>query len=156
MATLAQLESALIKADAAGNTADAKALADEIRRMRAMQAPAAAVEPVSEIPQRTLLGAIGESAGSFIPSMARQIGGLADVGGQLVSSTRTGEFPEFIMGLTDVAGGYIAKAIPERFIKDPEAAKQLIAKADAFGGAMKQRYGSYQSLLNTIATDPIS
>lgn len=154
MATLAQLESALIKADAAGNTADAKALADEIRRMRAMQAPAAAVEPVSEIPQRTLLGAIGESAGSFIPSMARQIGGLADVGGQLVSSARTGEFPEFITGLTDVAGGYIAKAIPERFIKDPEAAKQLIAKADAFGGAMKQRYGSYQSLLNTIATDP--
>lgn len=154
MATLAQLESALVKADAAGNKADAQALANEIRRMRAMQAPAAAVEPVSEIPQRTLLGAIGESAGSFIPSMARQIGGLADVGGQLVSSARTGEFPEFITGLTDVAGGYIAKAIPERFIKDPEAAKQLIAKADAFGGAMKQRYGSYQSLLNTIATDP--
>ncbi len=80
MATLAQLESALVQADAAGNTADAQALANEIRRMRGAQAPAA--EPVSEIPQRTLLGALGESAGSFIPSMARQIGGLADVGGQ--------------------------------------------------------------------------
>lgn len=52
MASIAELESALVKADAAGNTADAKALANEIRRMRALQAPAAAAAPVSEIPQR--------------------------------------------------------------------------------------------------------
>lgn len=39
MATLEQLNAALVKADAAGNTADAKAFADEIRRMRAAQAP---------------------------------------------------------------------------------------------------------------------
>ena len=54
MASIAELESALVKADAAGNTADAKALANEIRRMRSLQAPAAAAEPapVSEIPQR--------------------------------------------------------------------------------------------------------
>lgn len=122
-------------------------------RVEREAAPVAA-EPTSEIPQRTLLGAIGESAGSFIPSVARQIGGLVDVGGQLVSSARTGEFPKFMTDITDIGGGYIAKAIPERFIKDPVAAKQLIAKADAFGGAIKQRYGSYQALLNTIATDP--
>jgi hypothetical protein len=42
MATLEQLSAALVKADAAGNTADAKAFADEIRRMRAAQAPAEA------------------------------------------------------------------------------------------------------------------
>jgi hypothetical protein len=41
MATIEQLSSALIKADAAGNSADAKALADAIRNMRT-QAPAAA------------------------------------------------------------------------------------------------------------------
>jgi hypothetical protein len=35
MATIEQLSAALIKADAAGNTADAKAFADEIRRMQA-------------------------------------------------------------------------------------------------------------------------
>jgi hypothetical protein len=35
MATLEQLTAALIKADAAGNAADAKELADEIRRVRA-------------------------------------------------------------------------------------------------------------------------
>lgn len=42
MATLKELEDALIKADAAGNAADAKVFADEIRRMRA--APPAAQE----------------------------------------------------------------------------------------------------------------
>jgi hypothetical protein len=40
MATLEQLSAALVKADAAGNAADAKAFADEIRRMRAPEAPA--------------------------------------------------------------------------------------------------------------------
>jgi hypothetical protein len=41
MATLEQLSAALVKADAAGNAADAKAFADEIRRMRAPEVPAA-------------------------------------------------------------------------------------------------------------------
>ena len=41
MATLEQLSAALVKADAAGNAEDAKAFADEIRRMRTPEAPAA-------------------------------------------------------------------------------------------------------------------
>jgi hypothetical protein len=45
MATLEQLTAALIKADAAGNAADAKELADEIRRVRA--APAAPELPTA-------------------------------------------------------------------------------------------------------------
>jgi hypothetical protein len=49
MATIEQLSAALIKADAAGNTADAKALADEIRRVRA--APAAPELPESLRPR---------------------------------------------------------------------------------------------------------
>jgi hypothetical protein len=40
MATLEQLSAALVKADAAGNAEDAKAFADEIRRMRTPEAPA--------------------------------------------------------------------------------------------------------------------
>ena len=43
MATLEQLSAALVKADAAGNAADAKAFADEIRRMRASEAAATPV-----------------------------------------------------------------------------------------------------------------
>lgn len=49
MATIEQLSAALIKADAAGNTADAKALADEIRRMKS--APAAPELPESLRPR---------------------------------------------------------------------------------------------------------
>ena len=45
MATLEQLSAALVKADAAGNAADAKALADEIRRMRATPALPTALQP---------------------------------------------------------------------------------------------------------------
>lgn len=48
MATLEQLSSALVKADAAGNVADAKALAMEIKRMRSEMSttePTAVVEP---------------------------------------------------------------------------------------------------------------
>lgn len=119
--------------------------------------PAPAIKPKDQdmIPERTFLGAVQESPRNILSSGAKQIGGLFDMAGQLASSARTGEFPQFITDLTDVAGGYIAKAIPEQFIKDPQAAEQLIAKADAFGGAMKNRYGSYQALLNTIATDPV-
>ncbi len=49
MATLEQLSAALIKADAAGNAADAKAFADEIRRMRSSgaAAPAPAAMPAA-------------------------------------------------------------------------------------------------------------
>jgi hypothetical protein len=45
MATLEQLSAALVKADAAGNAADAKALADEIRRMRATPALPTSLQP---------------------------------------------------------------------------------------------------------------
>ena len=45
MATLEQLSAALVKADAAGNTADAKVFADEIRKMRAVPALPTALQP---------------------------------------------------------------------------------------------------------------
>jgi hypothetical protein len=57
MANIDELSAALVKADAAGNAADAKAFADEIRRVR--QIPTAA--PVSEIPsERGFAGMAGD------------------------------------------------------------------------------------------------
>lgn len=66
MATIEELSSALIKADAAGNAADAKVFADEIRRLQAAPAvkseiPSARKELESEIrptPQNPVLGAV--------------------------------------------------------------------------------------------------
>lgn len=64
MATLEQLSAALVKADAAGNTADAKALADAIRRMRSAPsvttpAPAAPAAP-SEVPGPRMMGSLAD------------------------------------------------------------------------------------------------
>lgn len=51
MATIEELSAALVKADAAGNTADAKAFADAIRQMRSSQQPVAApAQPETGIP----------------------------------------------------------------------------------------------------------
>lgn len=67
MASVAQLEAALVKADAAGNADDARMLAAEIRRLRTVTTatPAAAM---AEIPQRRGLAAIGDRSTGFRPA----------------------------------------------------------------------------------------
>ena len=68
MATIEELSAALVKADAAGNAADAKAFADEIRRVKQTSVPT-----VSEIPKDRgvagmagdVLAGIGRGAGSI-------------------------------------------------------------------------------------------
>jgi len=103
MATIEQLSAALIKADAAGNTADAKALADEIRRMKTtpqeftvqtpegrnvavdVQFPSA---PVNEIPTRRKVAeflaptveALGTAGGAVLGTAAGPLGTLAGAG----------------------------------------------------------------------------
>jgi len=77
MATLEQLSAALVKADAAGNTADAKALANAIRQMKS--APAAQAVPAeqpSEIPTRKQ----GEATGSLFPSFEGFGQGIVNLG----------------------------------------------------------------------------
>ena len=107
MATIEQLSAALIKADAAGNTADAKALADEIRRMRTapqeftiqtpegrnvgvdVQFPSApAPAPTNEIPTRRKVAeflaptveALGTAGGAVLGTAAGPLGTLAGAG----------------------------------------------------------------------------
>jgi hypothetical protein len=70
MATIEQLSAALIKADAAGNAADAKVFADEIRRLRATAAPAA---PAGQIPGAALGMVAPPAAPSEIPMGRRAI-----------------------------------------------------------------------------------
>jgi len=57
MATLEQLSAALVKADAAGNAADAKAFADEIRRMRTQQ-PATPTQPATPATEQGIPGTV--------------------------------------------------------------------------------------------------
>ena len=77
MATLEQLSSALVKADAAGNAADAKALADAIRQMQT--APVEAIPTPRQTPgAMTQLGRSAASladvtVGGVIPAVVQQV-----------------------------------------------------------------------------------
>jgi hypothetical protein len=76
MATLEQLSSALVKADAAGNAADAKALADAIRQMQS--APVATPAPTQKPGALTQFGRSVASLadvtlGGILPAVAQQV-----------------------------------------------------------------------------------
>lgn len=73
MATLEQLSAALIKADAAGNAADAKVFADEIRKMRAAPAAPAETSLMQDIAQqgKNAVGGFIRGAGSIGATFAR-------------------------------------------------------------------------------------
>lgn len=159
MATLDQLNSALVKADAAGNVDDAKMLASEIRRMRTETAPKASVTvsgvdngmPVGR--QRAWSDVPVEALTNVVPSAINMAGGVY----QAVSSPI-----ETLKGMRDVAKGAIQKVLPEpvadvinKFQNDPEAKARAIAAADAFGGFYKDRYGSEEAIKKTMATDPV-
>jgi hypothetical protein len=159
MATLDQLNSALVKADAAGNVDDARAFASEIRRMRSETTPQASVTvsgTSSGIPvgrQREWTDIPAEALTNVVPSAINMAGGVY----QAVSSPI-----ETLKGMRDVAKGAIQKVLPEpvanfinKFQNDPEAKARAIAAADAFGGFYKDRYGSEEAIKKTMATDPV-
>lgn len=67
-----------------------------------------------------------------------------------------------VSGLMDVAAGGLKNITPKAvkdfidlFETDPDAAKRAVDSANAFGGFYKDRYGSIDSLKNTLATDPV-
>jgi len=92
MATLEQLSAALIKADAAGNTADAKAFADAIRQMQAAPSGAGIPGPRTAAPEepsfyqkaRELVSptveALGAVGGGALGSMGGPLGAVAGAG----------------------------------------------------------------------------
>lgn len=79
MAELAQLESALVKADAAGNTEDARALAAEILRMRSAQ-PAQPAQPEQSFADRAK-----GVAGDVLAGAAR---GASGIGSTLLEAAK--------------------------------------------------------------------
>lgn len=132
MATLEQLSAALVKADAAGNAADAKALADEIRRMRAAATPAA---PPSEIPApRQPL-----SFGQKVYSDTRQVMGPvvegtgAVLGGILGTAAGTVASPTIL--INPVSGGAVGAGIGYGI------AKEGLEAADVAMGIKQPRKG---------------
>jgi hypothetical protein len=70
MATLEQLSAALVKADAAGNAADAKALADAIRQMQSQPQPRGTVPEEPTLSQRALSVLTGYARSKAEPALA--------------------------------------------------------------------------------------
>lgn len=83
MADIAQLESALVKADAAGDVEGARILAGEIRKIRAAPDVAPVAEPATE-PEKGMLEKIGEYA---IGNTVGAVRGAADIGNTLINAS---------------------------------------------------------------------
>jgi hypothetical protein len=110
MATIEQLSAALIKADAAGNTADAKAFADEIRRMQA-----APQEFIVQTPEGRNVGVDVQFPAAPAP--------------QAEVSTM-----ERMFG----AGSPIARTVKGAIVDPALAVNQLLASSGLFGQDIKQ------------------
>jgi len=112
---------------------------------------------VQQTPQQPKYMGYGEMMGqavqNIIPSATNMATGLYQA---VTNPVQT------VSGLLDVGAGALQKALPKpvvdfvnQFESNPEAAQRAMDAATAVGGAMKERYGSVESIKNTIATDPV-
>jgi hypothetical protein len=83
MATIEELSSALIKADAAGNAEDAKAFADAIRKMRT-----AAPAPESPVKSKSFTQETGQFLGNVAAGALR---GAGSIGASLIRPFESGK-----------------------------------------------------------------
>jgi hypothetical protein len=144
MATIEQLSAALVKADAAGNTADATALANEISRMRsASQVPTQLQPTVSEIPAprqqldsgQKIYSAVRPYLGPVVEGLAATGGGILGVGAGTVAS------PTIL--INPVSGGAVGAGIGYGI------GKEYMEGLDVLMGVKQPRKGV------EIATEPL-
>lgn len=142
MATLEQLSAALIKADAAGNAADAKAFADAIRQMQAAPAPVAASEVAQPVPSE--IPAPRQGPG-FMTQLGRGAASLADVtlGGVLPAVVQQVGYPLARLGRTPEE----AQAATQRMVSAVEAP---VGKAFGVTGTPEYQQESGRQLLDFI------
>jgi len=149
MASMQQLETALINADKAGDTQAATVLAQEIQKMRGA-GPSEIPGPRIFIPRPfETISNVPSSAGKFI-------GGLVEA---VASPVQTAK------GLADIAAGGMragAKTVlPKKVfnwidaLDDPETTKRITDTANAVGKDYADAYGSYDQIIKTIEQDPV-
>jgi hypothetical protein len=109
-------------------------------------APAAAKNyAASEVP--------AAAASNLVPSAKRFATGLYEA---VTNPVQTA------MGALDLGAGVLQKALPENVVNfvnqfegNPAAATRAVETANAAGGMLKNRYGSYDSIKRTLAEDPV-
>ena len=144
MATIEQLSAALVKADAAGNTADATALANEIRRMRAAsQVPTQLQPTVSEIPApRQQLDSGQQIYTAVRPYLAPVVEGLTAAGGGIIGAG-AGTVASPTILINPVSGGAVGAGIGYGM------GKEYMEGLDVLMGVKQPRKGA------EIATEPL-
>lgn len=151
MATTDELHNALIKADAAGDTEGAKALADHIRGLDAAPATEAPSAGNASMPW----GDVAINAAKNLPSST--LGVLTGIGSALLHPSDTAGH------VMDLAAGELSKAVPdsvERFLDkyDPNPQSAAVAKQTAtnFNNMYTDGYGSVEGFKSKLANDPAS
>jgi hypothetical protein len=100
---------------------------------------------LSEVPSQAI---------SNVPASAKRFaGGLYEA---VTSPLQT------IKGALDLGAGILQKALPENVVNfvnqfegNPAAAARAVETANAAGGMLKDRYGSYEAIKRTFAEDPV-
>ena len=138
----------LVDAPEGATEQDAIAFAASIYKPKAVE---------SGIPKARKSYALSEVPGeaiSNIPASAKRFaGGLYEA---VTSPIQT------VKGVLDIGAGALQKVLPEsavnfinQFEGNPAAAARAIEAANAAGGLIKDRYGSYESIKRTFAEDPV-
>lgn len=167
MATIDELSAALIKADAAGNAADAKVFADEIRRLQAEPAPAAA-PAAGEIPAarkpaqwNEFLNYVGPSIGQQYQNVVNMVtdipGTIRGVSGLM--GERSGAFEAQANINKELQGNKPTVApVPGTFAGDFQISQAArIAQAKVQSGELDKhfmRYSTPEGIKQALITDP--
>jgi hypothetical protein len=95
----------------------------------------------------------GEAISNIPASAKRFAGGLYEA---VTSPIQT------VKGVLDIGAGALQKVLPEsavnfinQFDANPAAATRAVEAANAAGGLIKDRYGSYEGIKRTLAEDPV-
>lgn len=150
MASLDQLETALINADKAGDTQAATMLAQEIQKMR-QPSGGGVPGPRKIIPDAfETLSNVPRSAGKFAGELAEAV----------MSPVETAKGLGY--AITGGARNLAEKVLPEgafnwlkSFETDPEAINRAVTTANAVGKDYADAYGSFDRIRNTIEQDPV-
>ena len=148
---LQRLEAGIRQAHKQGDIKTVDVLGAELRRVQKMQPPKKAP------PKRSLFGAAVEAIPNIPSSAAEFATGLYTAVTNPIQTASS---------MMDIAAGGLKtgaeKVLPKNvynFIndmdRDPKSAERAMRTARQFGGQMADRYGTYDAIKNTLATDPV-
>ena len=148
---LQRLEAGIRQAHKQGDIKTVDVLGAELRRVQKMQPPKKAP------PKRSLFGAAVEAIPNIPSSAAEYATGFYNA---VTNPVQT------VSSMMDIAAGGLKtgaeNVLPKNvynfindFDRDPKSAERAMRAARQFGGQMKDRYGTYDAIKNTLATDPV-